>query len=219
MASDLGKLDLDAALGHLRQADARLARLIDAVGPCRIRIARTQSLFSALAEAIVYQQLTGKAAATIFGRVCALFPPGRHRPTADHIHGAKPRHLRGAGLSRAKTLALKDLARKAKAGAIPTVAQARRMTDEAIVEQLTQVRGIGRWTVEMLLIFRLGRPDVLPVDDYAIRKGFAAAYGKRKLPSAKDVEKWGRRWKPHRTVASWYLWRAAEGATQGAARS
>jgi len=118
--------------------------------------------------------------------------------------------LRGAGLSRAKVLAVHDLARKAVDGEIPTIAQAHNMDDDALVEHLTMVRGIGRWTAEMFLIFRLGRPDVLPVDDYGIRKGFAAAFKKRALPDPKDVARRGERWRPYRTVASWYLWRAAE---------
>src|SRR5881409_929259 len=118
--------------------------------------------------------------------------------------------LRAAGLSRAKLLALRDLARRAKDGEIPTLTEVRGMEDEAIIERLTQVRGIGRWTVEMLLIFRLGRPDVLPAEDYGIRKGFAIAFKKRELPAPRDVESRGARWKPYRTVASWYLWRAVE---------
>jgi methylated-DNA-[protein]-cysteine S-methyltransferase len=203
-------LDLAAAVAHLRAADPALARVIDAVGPCRIETQKTRSIFGALAEAIVYQQLTGKAAATIYGRVCALFPDARRGPTPEHILGARAAKLRGAGLSRAKTLALKDLARKTAAGEVPTFAQARRMADDALVDHLTAVRGIGRWTVEMLLIFRLGRPDVLPADDYGVRKGFAVAFKKRALPSRKDLEKRAARWKPYRTVASWYLWRALE---------
>ena len=120
--------------------------------------------------------------------------------------------LRGAGLSRSKLLALRDLAAKTIDGHVPTLAKARRMDDEAIIEHLTAIRGIGRWTAQMLLIFRLGRPDVLPVGDYGIRKGFAIAFRKRELPLPAAVEKRGERWRPFRTVASWYLWRAAEGA-------
>jgi 3-methyladenine DNA glycosylase/8-oxoguanine DNA glycosylase len=204
--------DPRVAVEHLRAADAALARLIDAVGPFRLELQKTPSLFGALAEAIVYQQLTGKAAATIFARVCALDPTARHGPTAERILETSDAELRAAGLSRAKVLSLKDLARRAESGEIPTLAQARRMNDEAIIERLTTVRGIGRWTAEMLLIFRLGRPDVLPVDDYGIRKGFAIVFKRRELPGRRDLEQRGARWKPYRTVASWYLWRAVERA-------
>jgi O-6-methylguanine DNA methyltransferase len=206
--------DPQVAVAHLRASDAALARLIDAVGPFRLQLQQAPSLFGALAEAIVYQQLTGKAAATIFGRVCALFPRARAGFTAERLLRVSDAKLRAAGLSRAKVLSLRDLARRAAGGEIPTLAEVRRMEDEAIIERLTEVRGIGRWTAEMLLIFRLGRPDVLPADDYGIRKGFALAFKKRTLPACTDVERRGARWKPYRTVASWYLWRAAEGATR-----
>jgi O-6-methylguanine DNA methyltransferase len=202
--------DPSDAVAHLRAADPALARLVDAVGPCRMRIDHAPSTFVALAEAIVYQQLTGRAAATIFARVCALFPRAHEGPTAQQILRASDEKLRGAGLSRAKVLSLRDLARLARAGEIPTLAELHTMDDEEIVARLTQVRGIGRWTVEMLLIFRLGRPDVLPVDDYGVRKGFAITFKKRELPGRKDLEKRGERWRPYRSVASWYLWRALE---------
>jgi 3-methyladenine DNA glycosylase/8-oxoguanine DNA glycosylase len=202
--------DPSAAVEHLRASDAGLARVIDAAGPFRLELKKTPSIFGALAEAIVYQQLAGKAAATIYARVCALFPRAHEGPTAEQILRVSDEKLRGAGLSRPKLLALRDLARRAAGGEIPTLADVHRMEDEEIVSRLSAVRGIGRWTVEMLLIFRLGRPDVLPADDYGIRKGFALAFKKRELPAPKDVEKRGARWKPYRTVASWYLWRAVE---------
>jgi O-6-methylguanine DNA methyltransferase len=202
--------DWPAAVEHVRGADAALARAIDAARPVRLEVKRTPSIFIALAEAIVYQQLTGRAAATIFARVRALFPRAHEGPTAQQILRASDERLRGAGLSRAKVLSLRDLARKAIDGQIPTLAEVHRMEDEAIIERLTEARGIGRWTAEMLLIFRLGRPDVLPVDDYGVRKGFAVAFKKRELPTRAELEKRGERWKPYRTVASWYLWRAAE---------
>lgn len=204
--------DAAAAIDHLRAADPVLARLIDSVGPFRMRIAQTPDLFVALVEAIVYQQLTGKAAATIFARVRALFPRGHAGPTAEQILRVSDEALRAAGLSRAKVLALRDLAQRAMDGAIPTLAEAHRLDNEALIERLTAVRGIGRWTVEMLLMFRLGRPDVLPAGDYAIRKAFAAAYRKRTLPTRRDLDQAGARWRPYRTVASWYLWRAVEQA-------
>ena len=202
--------DPAVALEHLRAADAGLARLIDAVGPFRMELKRTSTLFSALAEAIVYQQLSGKAAATIYGRVCALFPRAHDGPTAAHIARTSDAPLRAAGLSHAKLLALRDLAQRSAARQLPTLAQARRMDDDAIIERLTAVRGIGRWTVEMLLMFRLGRPDVLPADDYGVRKGFALAFKQRELPTRQALEKRGARWQPYRTVASWYLWRALD---------
>ncbi|MPY87467.1 MAG: methylated-DNA--[protein]-cysteine S-methyltransferase [Luteitalea sp.] len=203
------RFEPDVAVEHVRASDRRLAPLIDRVGQFRMRLQTTPSIFVALAEAIVYQQLTGKAAATIFARVCALFPRAYEGPTAEQILRASDDKLRAAGLSRPKLLSLRDLARKAAAGEIPTLAEVHRLEDEAIIERLTSVRGIGRWTVEMLLIFRLGRPDVLPLDDYGIRKGFQIAFKKRELPTRNDLEKRGVRWKPYRTVASWYLWRAA----------
>jgi 3-methyladenine DNA glycosylase/8-oxoguanine DNA glycosylase len=200
------------AVAHVRASDATLARLIDVVGPFRMQLRGTSSLFAALAEAIVYQQLNGRAAATIFGRVCALFPRAHEGLTAEHILRASDARLRGAGLSGSKLLSLRDLARRASTGAIPTLAEIRHLDDASIVERLTQVRGIGRWTAEMFLMFRLGRPDVLPADDYGIRKGFAIAFRKRTLPTRVELERRGARWKPYRTVASWYLWRAAERA-------
>ncbi|HEX9534161.1 MAG TPA: DNA-3-methyladenine glycosylase [Stellaceae bacterium] len=198
------------AVDHLRARDETLARVIDAIGPFRLQLIGASSIFGALAQAIVYQQLTGKAAATIFARFCALFPGTD--PTPEVVLAASEDELRGAGLSRSKLVSLRDLAGKTVSGEIPTLAEIQQMEDEAIIERLTSVRGIGRWTVEMLLIFRLGRPDVLPSDDYGIRKGFARAYAQGELPARKDVETYGVRWKPYRTVASWYLWRLAEQA-------
>jgi 3-methyladenine DNA glycosylase/8-oxoguanine DNA glycosylase len=184
--------------------------VIDAVGPFALELKRTQNLYGALLESIVYQQLSGKAAQTIYRRVCELFPRARGGPTPEQILGAPDQALRGAGLSRAKALAVRDLAEKAHAGAIPSLAKARRMDDAAIVDCVTEVRGIGRWTAEMLLIFRLGRPDVLPVDDYGVRKGFALVHRKRRLPTPKELAAHGERWRPYRTVATWYLWRALD---------
>ena len=200
--------DPAAAVRHLRAVDPALGRLIGAVGPFALRRQPRADLFAALAQAIVYQQLSGKAAATILGRVRALFGRDDAGPTAEQILGASDDRLRGAGLSRGKLAALRDLAGKARAGELPTLAEATRMDDAALIDRLTRVRGVGRWTVEMLLIFRLGRPDVLPADDLGIRKGFARAFRKRQPPSREELERRGRRWSPYRTVASWYLWRA-----------
>jgi O-6-methylguanine DNA methyltransferase len=201
--------DPDVAVAHLRGADPVLAKLIEEVGPFRMRLRGARSLFVALAEAIVYQQLNGKAAASIFARVCALFPVAQGL-NAELVLRTSDARLRAAGLSTNKLLSIRDLARRTVGGDIPTLAEAHRMDDEELIERLTQVRGIGRWTVEMLLISRLGRADVWPVDDYGIRAGFAALYRKRKFPAPKDLIKPGAKWKPYRSVASWYLWRAAD---------
>jgi 3-methyladenine DNA glycosylase/8-oxoguanine DNA glycosylase len=174
-----------------------------------VRPARTQSLFAALLESIVYQQLSGKAAETILGRVVALFRPRRF-PRPEDLVAVPEARLRAAGLSRNKTVALKDLARHALEGTVPPLAQAHAMSDDELVERLTAVHGVGRWTVEMILIFRLGRPDVLPVSDLGVRKGFRRAFGMRRLPAPVTMTRRGERWRPYRSVASWYLWRAAE---------
>jgi 3-methyladenine DNA glycosylase/8-oxoguanine DNA glycosylase len=198
------------AVQHLRASDPVLARVIEASGPLRLELQNTPSPFLALAEAIVYQQLNGKAAATIFGRVRGLFPRAKDGFTAQHILRAPDEKLRGAGLSRNKLLSLRDLAERTRRGEIPELAELHGMPDDVIVERLTQVRGIGRWTSEMFLIFRLGRPDVLPADDYGVRKGFQVAYRKRALPTRQQLEKHAEAWRPYRTVASWYMWRAVE---------
>ncbi len=215
------KLDHTAALAYLASADRKLARIIAKAGECRLQMETTQSIFEALLEAIVYQQLNGKVAATILGRVKALFPDnsGRLRtrrglvarfPTPQQVRDASPELLRSAGLSQAKMLAIKDLAEKTIEGIVPSARQAHKMSDEELIEHLVQVRGIGRWTVEMLLIFRLGRPDVLSADDYGVRKGFAKIHKMTELPKPKELLAYGERWSPHRSVACWYLWRAAE---------
>jgi methylated-DNA-[protein]-cysteine S-methyltransferase len=206
------------AIAHVREVEPALAKVIDAVGSFDLRVDPAHSLFSALSRAIVYQQLNGTAAATILGRVRALFP-GAPALTPQHILGAAEDKLRGAGLSRSKLLALQDLARRTAAGELPTLARLQRMEDEEIIERLTEVRGIGRWTVQMLLIFRLGRPDVLAVDDYGVRQGFALTFRKRQLPAPRDLEARGARWAPYRTVASWYFWRAVELHRQSKARA
>lgn len=202
--------DSKAVLRQLSAADPALRRLIDHVGPFRMELKSASNLFDVLAEAIVYQQLHARAASSIHSRVRALMPRVRGAAAARALSGLSNEDLRGAGLSRSKLLALRDLAAKTIDGHVPTLAKARRMDDERIIEHLTTIRGIGRWTAQMLLIFRLGRPDVLPVGDYGIRKGFAIAFRKRELPLPATVEARGERWRPFRTVASWYLWRASE---------
>ncbi|HEX4354925.1 MAG TPA: hypothetical protein VHZ95_18465 [Polyangiales bacterium] len=194
-----------AAMAELRMIDPPLGRLFDAVGPFELELKTTSSLFAALAEAIVYQQLHAKAASAIFGRVRALVA-GEFAP--EPLLSIDEAPLRAAGLSGSKLRSLLDLAQRACAGEIPTIEEAQRMDDEALIETLTRVRGIGRWTVEMILIFRLARPDVLPVDDFGVRKGFALAFRKREMPKPKLLAKRGERWTPYRTLVSWYLWRA-----------
>jgi DNA-3-methyladenine glycosylase II len=196
------------AVRRLASADPTLAGLMALAGPFTMEIRGLHDPFEALARNIVYQQLHGKAAAAIHARVLALFGKGKLRP--EDVLAAAEGELRAAGLSGAKTAALKDLAAKTLDGTVPTLARLRRMSDEEIVGRLTRVRGIGRWTVEMLLMFRLGRPDVLPVGDLAVRKGFALAYGLEESPKPKELERHGERWRPFRSVASWYMWRAAE---------
>jgi DNA-3-methyladenine glycosylase II len=217
--------DTAAALQHLAAADPKLARLIQRVGPFAMRIAATQSPFEALVEAIIYQQIHGKAADTIHRRLIESFAPvltlevaGIH-PTPQQILDCPNEQLRAAGLSGNKSLALRDLAAKTLDGTVPTLARIRRMSDEAIIEHLTRVRGIGRWTVEMFLIFRLSRPDILPTSDYGVRKGFALTFQGLKpttkvtpalLPTAAEMERRAKKWQPWRSVASWYLWRACD---------
>ena len=181
--------DPEHAIAHLRQVDAKLAAVIDLIGPFNLQLNATRSIFAALAESIVHQQLTGKAAATIFGRVCALFPESPTGIDPALLLQTPIEKLRSAGLSQAKSLALIDLAEKTQAGVLPELKAIHKMDDDAVIEALTQVRGIGRWTVEMMLIFRLGRPDVLAIDDYGIRKGYALAFRKRELPTPKELRK------------------------------
>jgi O-6-methylguanine DNA methyltransferase len=202
-------LDPADAVHYLKTKDPILGQLIDRMGPCRLVPKRGPSVFAALAEAIVYQQLHGKAAATIFARFRSLYPEGAF-PSPAEVLQTPEESLRGAGLSRSKMLSLLDLADHIQRGALPEMAELARMSDEAVIEALTQVRGIGPWTAEMLLIFDLGRLDILPVTDYGVRKGFALTFRKRDLPSAETLMRHGERWKPFRSLASWYLWRAVD---------
>jgi DNA-3-methyladenine glycosylase II len=201
--------DPEIACRHLAEADPRLGELMERAGPFTMRPLPTQSLFAALARSIVYQQLSGKAAGTILARTIQLFAPRRF-PTPRDLLDASTERLRAAGLSAAKTAALKDLAARTLVGTVPSLAQIRRMDDEAVIERLTEVRGIGRWTVEMLLIFRLGRPDVLPLTDLGVRKGFGVTFRRGRLPDPPVMLRRAERWRPYRSVASWYLWRALE---------
>ena len=214
--------DTVAAVTALAAADPKLAKLIERSGPFTLRLPAAQSPFEALTRSIVYQQLNGKAAASIhakfvgsFGDICGL---GVH-PSPQHVLDCPNEQLRGAGLSHNKMLALRDLAAKTIDGTVPTLAAIKKMSDDDIIEHLTQVRGIGRWTVEMMLMFRLGRPDVLPVDDYGVRKGFALTFLGLKptvkvtpalLATRAQMERRAKKWAPWRSVASWYMWRACD---------
>lgn len=205
--SDPVVVDPKRAVALLQRVDPKLSKVIALAGPCALE-PTAWTPFQALLRSIVYQQLSGKAAATILGRVVALFP--REFPSPDDILGAPDEALRGAGLSGNKARAARDLAEKTLAGVVPDRRALQRMSDEEIIERCTQVRGVGRWTVEMMLIFHLGRPDVLPVSDLGIRKGAVRVYGLRKLPSPERLEKLAAPWRPWRSVGSWYLWRATE---------
>jgi DNA-3-methyladenine glycosylase II len=196
------------AIAHLSKVDPVMRRLLLEVGPCTLVPRNGRSPFESLVRAIAYQQLHDKAAKAILSRLVALYP-GRRFPGPGDILTTHWRRMRRVGFSRAKIAALRDLAARALDGTVPTNREIRRLDDEAIVQRLMAVRGIGRWTAEMLLIFHLGRPDVLPVDDFGVRNGFRIAYGRRSMPTAKSMLRYGERWKPYRTIASWYLWRAA----------
>jgi DNA-3-methyladenine glycosylase II len=194
---------------HIMRADKRMARVITKTGAFRFQLDQCDSVYESLLEAIAYQSISGKAAATIFARIKALGSNGLC-PTPAEILAVSNQTLREAGLSGAKAAAMKDLAQKTIDGVVPTLEAARQLSDQELVERLISVRGIGAWTVEMFLIFRLGRPDVLPIHDYGVQKGFALTYGKTEIPKPRELAAFGERWRPYRTVASWYMWRAVE---------
>lgn len=200
--------DPRAAVAHLATADRNLGALMNRAGAFTLEVRDLQNPFETLARNIIYQQLHGNAALAIHTRVLAIFGKKRLRP--QDILSVSDESLRAAGLSAAKLAAIRDLAEKTLDGTVPTLAKLKRMDDEEIIERLTKVRGIGRWTVEMLLMFRLGRPDVLPVGDYAVRKGFALTYGLEESPKPKQLAEYAERWRPYRSVASWYMWRAVD---------
>lgn len=200
---------LDTAVKHLSRVDRTMARLIRDIGPCALRL-RRRSPYESLMRAIAHQQLHGRAAETILGRFVALYPdkrfPEPHEVLATHFA-----RLRSVGFSRNKVAAIRDIAAKARAGIVPTRAQARRLDDEELILRLVGIYGVGRWTVEMLLIFTLGRLDIFPVDDFGIQSGFRAAYQLRRKPTQVDFQRVTDRWRPFRSVGSWYLWRHADG--------
>ena len=203
--------DSDLAMAHLATVDPVMRGLIEDIGPCTLKPNARRAPFESLARAIAHQQLHAKAAESILARLIALFP-GRRFPRPEDLLAVDARAIRAAGFSRPKIVALRDLATKTLDGTVPTNRAIQKLEDEDVVARLIEVRGIGRWTVEMLLIFQLGRPDVLPVDDFGVRNGFRIAYKRRSMPTPKQVLRYGERWKPYRTVAAWYLWRATDRA-------
>lgn len=194
---------------HLRAASPAMARLIDRVGACDLRV-HTLEPFDALLRSIVYQQLAGSAAAAILKRVRDLFPDSRPTPAA--VLAMSPERLRSAGLSRAKEAAIRDLARHAAAGLFPSRAEAASMSEAALVEVFTKVRGVGPWTVQMFLIFGLGKADVWPALDFGVRKGLGVTHRRPGLPTPQEAVRFGERYAPFRSIAAWYFWRAAEAA-------
>ena len=196
-----------SAIAHLKRVDPVLGGVIARVGPCRLEIRRTGTHYDALVRSIVYQQLSGKAAGTILRRFCELYP-GK-RPRAELVLATDEALLRGAGLSRQKMGYLRDLSARVADRSLP-LAHLGRLHDDDIIDHLVQVKGIGRWTVQMFLMFRLGRPDVLPELDLGVQNAIQRAYGLKKRPTPKDVLRIGEPWRPHASVASWYLWRSLE---------
>jgi 3-methyladenine DNA glycosylase/8-oxoguanine DNA glycosylase len=197
-----------AAVAHLRANCQRMAAAIDALGPFELRLSGPPDLFEALAASIVYQQLSGKAASTIYGRFSALF--GDSKPSARCCLGLPYEDLRGAGLSHNKALAVRDLAERVDAGSLPSLRCIGRLDDQAVIDALAAVRGIGPWTAQMFLIFDLGRPDVMPATDLGVQKGVRAVYGLRSLPGPEVVLRRTRHLAPYRSAAAWYFWRAAD---------
>lgn len=210
-------IDFSAAEKHLSKADPVLCRLIREHG--RLSIGEEelrQTPFESLARAIANQQLSGRVADVILGRFVKLFP-GKRFPAAKDLAAVTDEEIRTAGFSWAKIAALRDLAAKVIDGTVPTTARIHKLSDEEIIKRLTAVRGVGQWTVEMLLIFKVGRPDVLPVDDLGVRQGFTLAYGVAEPVRPKALREYGERWRPYRTVVTLYLWRVMKAAGQSGA--
>jgi DNA-3-methyladenine glycosylase II len=200
---------MSRAAHRILKADPVMAALIGAAGPCRLEPHPERGPFEALARAIAHQQLHGIAAARILARFVALFPDAQF-PAPQQVLAASDQQLRAVGFSLAKVAALKDLAAKTIAAVVPGPAELAQLSDGELIERISSVRGVGRWTVEMLLIFQLQRPDVLPVDDFGVRNGFRLAYGLKALPTPRALAQFGERWKPYRSMAAWYLWRAVD---------
>lgn len=188
-----------------------MAQLIRETGPCKLAHEPWRSPFQSLVQAVAHQQLNGTAANTILTRFKKLFPRRRF-PRPEDLAEVTDEQIRACGFSFSKIKAIRDIAAKALDGTIPSSRQIAGLSDDEIIERLTAARGVGRWTVEMLLIFQLGRPDVLPADDFGVRNGFRLAYRKREMPKPKALLAFGRKWRPHATTAAWYLWRAADAA-------
>ena len=199
---------LDVAERHLRSTDPDLAALVDRVGPCLLPVSRREP-FEALLRAIAHQQLHARAAEAILGRFLALFP-GEAFPAPHDIAGADDAAIRGCGFSASKLAAIRDICVRAADGTVPTAIEADALPDEELIRRLTTLRGVGRWTVEMLLIFTLGRPDVLPVDDYGVREGWRLIKRLSAQPKPRDLAAIGATWSPFRSIAAWYLWRASD---------
>jgi len=198
---------------HLSDNDPIMRELILVHGQCALLPEKRRSPFQSLIHAVAHQQLHGTAATTILGRFKKLFP-GRRFPSPEDLASVTDEQIRACGFSFAKIRAIRDITEKTLSGVVPSGRDIIKLADEEIILRLTEVRGVGRWTVEMLLIFQLGRPDVLPVDDFGVRNGFRVAYKKRSMPTPKQLRKFGERWRPHSTTAAWYLWRAADAASK-----
>jgi DNA-3-methyladenine glycosylase II len=197
------------AVRHICKSDPVMARLVRAHGPFALEPRPERSPFQSLVQAVAHQQLNGTAANTILKRFIALFP-GKVFPSPEDLETVSDEQIRKAGFSRAKIASIRDIAAKTIEGVVPSSRRIIHMEDDEIIERLTEVRGVGRWTVEMLLIFKLGRPDVLPADDFGVRNGFRLAYKLKELPRPKEILAHGECWRPFRTAAAWYLWRAAD---------
>jgi DNA-3-methyladenine glycosylase II len=196
---------------HLSKRDPVLRRLIREHGKCALAPQKRRSPFQSLVQAVAHQQLNGTAANTILTRFKKLFY-GRKFPRPEDLANVTDEQIRACGFSFAKIIAIRDIAEKTLSGVVPTSREIEKLSDDEIVARLTEVRGVGRWTVEMLLIFQLGRHDVLPADDFGVRTGFRHAYKKREMPKPKELLAFGEKWRPHRTTAAWFLWRAADAA-------
>ena len=205
-----------AAYKHLALCDPVMRRLIRRHGPCGLEPETSRPPFQSLVQAVAYQQLNGTAANTILARFKKLFP-NRKFPRPEDVAGVTDAQIRACGFSFAKIKSIRDIAVKTLAGVVPTARQIAKLPDDEIIERLTEVRGVGRWTVEMLLIFQLGRRDILPADDFGVRTGFRHAYKRRAMPTVKELLAFGERWRPHRTTAAWYLWCVADAAKKVAA--
>lgn len=197
------------AIQHLSDCDPDWAKLIGRVGPCGLTQKDQREPYQALLSAVAHQQLHGRAAEAILKRFYALYPNNAF-PTPAQVLKSSDEDLRACGFSSNKITCIKGIAENALTGVIPSYQEAQTLNDEALITRLTPLRGIGRWTVEMLLMFTLDRPDVLPVDDFGVREGWRVLKGLEKQPTPKMLKTIGEAWKPYRSVAAWYLWRAAD---------